>query len=326
MADEKGPDNPEQFPTPGVRTIEDLTTFKGGASADRQIKTLVYVADGQIVLALLRGDHPLNETKLAAAAGAVEVRPAHPEEIRQLLGALPGSLGAVGLKDVPIYADQALRGRTNMVTGANKDDFHLRGVSMERDIPNAKWSDLRTVASGEGCPNCDGILRVDRAIEIGHIFKLGTRYSETLGARVLNAEGKEVPIVMGSYGIGLGRILAAAVELYNDQDGIKWPLAIAPFQIIVTPANLNDETQRTTAQNIYDQLAAEYDVLLDDREERPGVKFKDADLIGIPYRVTIGNKLKQGRVELFSRKDRETKEVPVESILQEIRSTLGRLQ
>ncbi len=327
IVDENGPDSPEEFPTPGVRTIEDLTVFKGGAAANRQIKTLVYVADGQIVLALLRGDHPLNETKLAAAAGAVEVRAARPEEIRELLGALPGSLGAVGLKHVPIYADHSLRGRTNMTTGANKDDFHLRGVSMERDIAAAKWIDLRTVASGEGCPNCDGILRVDRAIEIGHIFKLGTRYSEALGAKVLNAEGKEVPIIMGSYGIGLGRILAAAVELFNDEVGIKWPLSIAPFQIIVTPANLNDEAQKTTALNLFEQLlSAGFDVLLDDREERPGVKFKDADLIGIPYRVTIGNKLKEGRVELFSRKDRQTKEVAVDSILQEIKDTLGKAQ
>jgi prolyl-tRNA synthetase len=321
ISDEKGPDRPEEFPTPGVRTIEDLAKFQGGASADRQIKTLVYIADGNPVLALMRGDHALNETKLSSAAVAAEVRPAHPEEIRALLGALPGSLGAVGLKNVRLYVDHALKGRTNMVTGANRDDFHLRGVSVERDIPVTSWVDLRTVVSGEGCPNCNGTLRVDRAIEIGHIFKLGTRYSESLGARVLNAEGKEVPIIMGSYGIGLGRILAAAVELYNDDDGICWPVSIAPFQIIVTPANVNDQTQRETAEKLYEQLKSEgFDTLLDDREERPGVKFKDADLIGIPYRITVGNKLKQGRVELFSRRDRQTKEVPVDSVLQEIRS------
>ena len=321
ISDEKGPERPEEFPTPGVRTIEDLAKFKGGASADRQIKTLVYIAEGNPVLALMRGDHALNETKLSSAAGAAEVRPAQPEEIRALLGALPGSLGAVGLKNVRVYVDNALKGRTNMVTGANRDDFHLRGVSVERDIPITAWVDLRNVVSGEGCPNCDGTLRVDRAIEIGHIFKLGTRYSESLGARVLNAEGKEVPIIMGSYGIGLGRILAAAVELFNDDDGICWPVSIAPFQIIVTPANINDQTQRETAEKLYEQLKSEgFDVLLDDREERPGVKFKDADLIGIPYRITVGNKLKQGNVELFSRRDRQTKEVPVESILQEVRS------
>jgi len=321
IPDEQGPGPPEEFPTPGVRTIEDLAKFKDGAAADRQIKTLVYIADGSPVLALMRGDHALNETKLSSAAGAAEVRPAHPEEIRELLGALPGSLGAVGLKNVRVYVDDALKGRTNMVTGANRDDFHLRGVSVERDIPVTSFVDLRTVVSGEGCPNCNGTLRVDRAIEIGHIFKLGTRYSESLGARVLNAEGKEVPIIMGSYGIGLGRILAAAVELFNDDDGICWPVSIAPFQIIVTPANINDQNQRETAQQFYEQLKSEgFDVLLDDREERPGVKFKDADLIGIPYRITVGNKLKQGNVELFSRRDKQTKEIPVDSVLQEIRN------
>jgi len=321
IPDEQGPGPPEEFPTPGVRTIEDLAKFKDGAAADRQIKTLVYIADGSPVLALMRGDHALNETKLSSAAGAAEVRPAHPEEIRELLGALPGSLGAVGLKNVRVYVDHALKGRTNMVTGANRDDFHLRGVSVERDIPVTSFVDLRTVVSGEGCPNCNGTLRVDRAIEIGHIFKLGTRYSESLGARVLNAEGKEVPIIMGSYGIGLGRILAAAVELFNDDDGICWPVSIAPFQIIVTPANINDQNQRETAQQFYEQLKSEgFDVLLDDREERPGVKFKDADLIGIPYRITVGNKLKQGNVELFSRRDKQTKEIPVDSVLQEIRN------
>jgi prolyl-tRNA synthetase len=321
ISDEKGPDRPEEFPTPGVRTIEDLAKFQGGASADRQIKTLVYIADGNPVLALMRGDHALNETKLSSAAGAAEVRPAHPEEIRALLGALPGSLGAVGLKNVRVYVDHALKGRTNMVTGANRDDFHLRGVSVERDIPATAFVDLRTVVSGEGCPNCNGTLRVDRAIEIGHIFKLGTRYSESLGARVLNAEGKEVPIIMGSYGIGLGRILAAAVELFNDDDGICWPVSIAPFQIIVTPANINDQAQRETAEKLYEQLKSEgFDVLLDDREERPGVKFKDADLIGIPYRITVGNKLKQGRVELVTRRDKQLKEVPLDSVLQETKT------
>lgn len=321
ISDEQGPERPEEFPTPGVRTIEDLAKFKGGAAADRQIKTLVYIADGNPVLALMRGDHALNETKLSSAAGAVEVRPAQAEEIRALLGALPGSLGAVGLKNVRVYVDHALKGRTNMVTGANRDDFHLRGVSVERDIPVTAFVDLRTVVSGEGCPNCNGTLRVDRAIEIGHIFKLGTRYSESLGARVLNAEGKEVPIIMGSYGIGLGRILAAAVELFNDDDGICWPVSIAPFQIIVTPANINDQNQRETAEKLYEQLKSEgFDVLLDDREERPGVKFKDADLIGIPYRITVGKKLTQGNVELFSRRDKQMKEIPVDSVLQEVKS------
>src|ERR1041384_4679268 len=228
VADEPaGSAAPEEFPTPGVRTIEDLTTFTGGASAERQIKTLVYVGTDAntneqfFVLALLRGDHPLHETKLADAVAASAVRPAHPEEIRDLLGASAGSLGGVGARqqaqragrDVRIIADRALKGRRNMTTGANKDEHHLRGVDIERDIRPDSWADLRTVASGERCPNCEaGTLAVFKALEVGHIFKLGTKYSVSMGATILDQTGKEVPIVMGSYGIGVERIMAAAIE------------------------------------------------------------------------------------------------------------------
>lgn len=317
--DEAGPAQPEAFPTPGVRTIEDLVKFPGGAAADRQIKTLIYMLDDQPALVLMRGDHPLNETKLADATGAREYRPAHPDEIRALLGALPGSLGAVGVKNTHIIADNALRGRTNMTTGANRDDFHLRGVSIDRDIHVNQWAELRTVATGEGCPKCDGVLRVDKAIEVGHIFKLGTKYSVSMRANILTADGKEVPIVMGSYGIGVGRILAAAAELYHDADGIAWPESIAPFHVILTPANSNDAAQREAADRLYNELSgAGFDVLLDDREERPGVKFKDADLIGIPYRITIGKKLKDGNVELTSRKTRQSADVPLADVLKEL--------
>lgn len=325
--DEEGPEVPEQFPTPGVRTIDDLTTFPGGAPAERQIKTLVYMLDERPVLVLLRGDHPLNETKLSDATGSVNLRPGHPEEIRQLLGALPGSLGAVGIGAIAIIADHALRGRTNMTTGANQDDFHLRGVSIERDIAVGQWADLRTVASGEGCPKCDGTLQVNKAIEVGHIFKLGTRYSETMGAYVLDAEGKEVPIVMGSYGIGIGRILASAVELFHDADGIIWPLAIAPFEVVITPANSSDTAQTQAAEKIYGELSSTgMDVLLDNRDERPGVKFKDADLIGIPYRIIIGKKLKDGKVELYERASRESQDVPVDQIVKAAIATIHRNQ
>jgi len=235
-----------------------------------------------------------------------------------LLGALPGSLGAVGVKDMFVIADRALQGRFNMTTGANRDDHHIRGVSMTRDISVNEWADLRAVTTGEGCPNCEGTLRVDKAIEAGHIFKLGTKYSESMGARILNAEGKEVPIVMGSYGIGVGRILAAAVELYHDADGITFPLSIAPFQVIVTPANMNDQNQRETGERIYRELLQNgIEALLDDREERPGAKFKDADLIGVPYRVTVGNKLKENKVELFTRKTKQVRLVPVDDIVKE---------
>jgi prolyl-tRNA synthetase len=317
VEDEEGPDAPEEFPTPGVRTIEDLTTFPGGASAERQIKTLVYVAtdaatqEQYAVLALLRGDHQLHEIKLADSLGAMAVRPAQPEEISDLLGASAGSLGGVGARDktgsakkeVRIIADESLRGRRNMTTGANKDDRHLRGVSIERDIKPDSWADLRTVQKGEACPKCDaGVLDIFKAMEIGHIFKLGTKYSDSMGANVLDANGKEVPIVMGCYGIGVERILSAVIEQNNDSDGIVWPRSIAPFDVVVTVTNVKQKEMTDAGERLYEELRrAGLEVLLDDRDERAGVKFKDADLIGIPLRVTVGKKIVDGNVELFER-------------------------
>lgn len=324
ITDEVGLDAPEKFPTPGVKTIEDLTTFPGGAQANRQIKTLVYMLDNKPALVLMRGDHQLNETKLTDSTGAINARPAQPGEIEQLLGALPGSLGAVGVKNLFIIADNALEGRTNMVTGANHNDHHLRGVSISRDITVSKWADLRNVETGEGCPNCDGTLRVDKAIEVGHIFKLGTKYSESMKATVLNAEGKEVPIIMGSYGIGVGRIMASAVELYNDADGICWPVSIAPFEVVITPTNTNDALQKETFASLYKELvAAGIDVILDDRDERPGVKFKDADLIGIPYRITLGKKLKEGKVEFFTRKNKQVQDIALDQVINVLKESIA---
>ncbi|HEV3484502.1 MAG TPA: proline--tRNA ligase [Vicinamibacterales bacterium] len=320
---------PEEFPTPGVRTIEDLISFPGGAAADRQIKSLVYLAtdergEHQPVLALLRGDHQLHETKLADALGAMQVRPAHPEEIRELLGAGAGSLGGFGAKqtakragrELRIVADHALKGRTNMTTGANKDDHHLRGVDITRDIPVDLWTDLRTVQSGERCPNCEeGTLDVAKALEVGHIFKLGTKYSVSMGASVLNQDGKEVPIVMGSYGIGVERIMAAAIELHHDADGIRWPRQIAPFDAVVTVTNMKQDEMKEAGERLYRELrAAGLEVLLDDRDERAGVKFKDADLIGIPFRLTVGKKIADGKVELFERSSKQTEDVSVEEV------------
>jgi prolyl-tRNA synthetase len=327
--DDVGPPSPEEFPTPGVRTIDDLTTFPGGTAADRQIKTLVYVLDGSVVLVLMRGDHELNETKLADATGALDARPAHPEEIREALGASAGSLGSVGVsrsthrKVTQVIADEALRGRRNMTTGANKDEHHFRGVSVERDITVDKWANLRTVAAGEGCVNCDGRLDVFKAVEVGHIFKLGTKYSESMGARVLLADGTEVPLVMGSYGIGAERVMAAAVELYNDDAGIIWPSSIAPFQVVVTPVNIKDQELLTAAERIYGELsAAAIEALLDDRDERAGVKFKDADLIGVPYRITVGKKVKEGKVELMSRATGQSEDVSIDLVVQGLRSKI----
>ncbi|MFY9608683.1 MAG: proline--tRNA ligase [Blastocatellia bacterium] len=324
--DEGGPAAVEEFPTPGVRTIEDLTTFPGGASADRQIKTLVYVLDDRIALVLMRGDHDLNETKLMDASGAINARPAQPEEIREALGASAGSLGAVSVtrgshpKIAQVIADDALLGRRNMTTGANKDDHHLRGVSVNRDIKVDKWASLRAVKAGEACSKCEGRLDVFKAVEVGHIFKLGTKYSESMGARVLLADGAEAPIVMGSYGIGVERAIAGVVELYNDEAGITWPVSVAPFHVVVTPVNIKDEALLQAAERIYDDLrSAGIEALLDDRDERAGVKFNDADLIGVPYRITLGKKIKEGKVELFIRASRQSEDVSVDSIVQAVR-------
>jgi prolyl-tRNA synthetase len=332
VEDPLGPDAPEEFPTPGVRTIEDLTTFPGGALADRQIKSLVYVAtinnEPEAVLVLLRGDHQLHETKLADHLAATAVRPAHPEEIRELLGAGAGSLGGVGARDrareakakLFIVADLALKDRRNMTTGANKDDHHLRGVEVERDIRPDKWADLRSAVSGENCPRCEqGTLDVYKAMEIGHIFKLGTKYSASMGATVLTADGKPVPIVMGSYGIGVERIITAAIEQNHDENGIIWPKSLSPFDVIVTVTNVKDAALREVAEQLYKDLqGAGLDVLLDDRDERAGVKFKDADLIGVPYRITLGKKASAGLVELFERSSKTSEDVKLAEIVSHV--------
>ena len=316
VVDEPGPGAPERFPTPGVRTIQDLVEFDGGAAAERQIKTLVYVLDDELALVLLRGDHALVEQKLRDGTGATEVRPARPDEIRNLLGADAGSLGAVAVSGSRILADPALQGRSNMTTGANVDDHHLRGVSVERDIAIDEWVDLRAVVAGEPCPECGEGLEIFRAIEAGHIFKLESMYSEPLDAKVLDADGRSVPLIMGSYGIGVERNIAAVVEVNHDEKGIVWPVSIAPYEVVITVVKVKDEETMTTADAIYAQLgAAGIDVIIDDRNERPGVKFNDAELIGIPYRVTVGPRgLADGVVEITERRSGASKTVPVAEV------------
>ena len=308
LEDPPGPPRPEAFPTPNLRTIEALARAADGAPPERQIKTLVYVIDGATTLVLLRGDHLLVETKLGDATGASALRPARDDEIRAALGASAGSLGAVGVQGLRVIADLALRGRRSMVTGANRDDEHLRGVDVERDLRVDAWADLRAVCDGEACPLCGGALRVATSIEIGHIFKLGTRYSEALGASVLDEAGQSRPIVMGSYGIGVTRAMAALVELHHDDAGITWPVPVAPFELVITVVNSRDVASGEAAGQLESALrGAGIEVLLDDRDERAGVKFKDADLIGIPYRITVGPKgLAEGKVELMGRRDRRT--------------------
>jgi prolyl-tRNA synthetase len=319
---------PEKIPTPGVVTIEALSKEPYKIPANRQVKTLVYIADGKPLLILVRGDDQLNETKLMARTGATAARPATAEEIFALLGAHPGSLGAVSStlrQSVSILADERLRGANDMTTGANEDGFHLRGVSMGRDILPTSWFDLRTVTAGEPCAKCGKPLKIQRAIEVGHVFKLGTKYSEKLNAYYLDADGKSKPCVMGCYGIGVTRTLQAVIEQCNDKDGIVWPLAVAPFQVCITPlAVAKDSPVMQLAEKLYTELsAAGVEVILDDRDERPGVKFKDADLVGFPLRLAIGEKsLAKGEVELKPRGGVLTA-VKVEQAVANVRQFLG---
>jgi prolyl-tRNA synthetase len=294
----------ERFATPGVVTIEGLTRAPYDVPARRQIKTLVFWVTNRAVLVLVRGDHTLNEAKLTGALGTTEFRAATPEEMVAALGAHPGSLGAVGVTGLDVYADEALRGAAGMTTGANADGFHLRNVSVERDIRVTRWADLRLVAAGEGCVKCGTPLQVRRAIEVGHVFKLGTKYSEALGARFLDESGAQQLAVMGCYGIGVTRTLQAIIEQSNDKDGIIWPLAVAPCTVCITPLTVTPgSTVMELAESIHRDLSAQgVDVILDDRDDRPGVKFKDADLVGFPLRVAIGEKsLNRNEVELKPR-------------------------
>ena len=308
--DPEGDLAPEEFHTPGRKTIAEVSAFTDLPESS-QMKSLVLVAGGRPLLVMLRGDHQLSETKFGAVAGDAAFRPAHPAEIREAFGADPGSLGPVGVTRLRILADDALRGRRNMIAGANKDDYHLRHVTPGEDF-QAEFMDLRQVEAGDGCMRCGAPLEIRKALEIGHIFKLGYKYSQSMGLHVTNAEGGEVTPIMGSYGIGIERILSAAIELYHDKDGMILPPAIAPFTVVVTPVNMADAAQKKAAEEIYGAcLGLGLDALLDDRDERPGVKFKDADLIGAPFRITIGKKVSGGTVELAERRTRKTLDVPV---------------
>ncbi|MBZ5516264.1 MAG: proline--tRNA ligase [Acidobacteriia bacterium] len=343
VADPPGDAPPEPFPTPGQKTIDDLVKFTGESPA-RMIKTLVYVPlykapqqpaitfggkqlveERRMVVVLLRGDHAVSDTKLAMVLGTDVFRPATPEEAFELHGAHIGSLGPVGLpaksKGVRIIADLALKGRKNMITGANKDDQHLRNVTPGRDFEPEGYHDLRVVQEGDLCIQCGKPLALTKCIELGHVFKLGRRYSEAMHATVLDANGQEVPLVMGSYGIGLERILSAAAEQNHDDDGLFLPRPIAPFEVILTAANMDDDSVRAAAEKLYAEMQSNsLDVLYDDRLERPGVKFKDADLIGVPYRVTVGKrKLERGLVEIFQRSTKQIQDVKLEAVVTSLR-------
>ena len=322
LVDPEGDLEPEEFHTPNLKTIAQLAAFTKLPESS-QMKSLVMAADGKRVLVMLRGDHQLSETKLASVLGATEVRQATPHEITEWFGAHPGSLGPVGVKNMRVLADTALEGRRNMITGANKDDYHLKNVTPGEDF-QPEYFDLRQVAGGDACVNCGQPLTVAKAIEIGHIFKLGYKYSESMGLRVLGKDGKEVTPIMGSYGIGIERILTCAIELFHDKDGMSLPASIAPFTVVITPANYAEPLQREAADLLYAECQkAGIDALLDDRIERAGVKFKDADLIGIPYRLTVGKKLVDGKVEFVERRTRASVDVLLSGAIAHLQEKLG---
>lgn len=314
----------EMFDTPGVRTIKALEEIDGGAPADRQIKTMVMVADGNVVLALVRGDHMLNQQKLVDNLGAIELRPATPDEAHAALGAMPGSLGAVGVDGLRIVADPCLQARTSMTTGANIDDKHYRNVDMARDVAVDEWFELREVSAGEPCPNCETPLDVVRCIETGHIFKLGRTYADAMGMVVLDGEGNQRVPIMGSYGIGIGRAMAAVAETHNDDNGVIWPVAIAPFEVGIVVVSLRDEATVNAAEALYNELRQRgIDVVIDDRDARAGVKFADAEIVGIPWRIAIGPKgVEAGTVELTSRATGETIDVALDAIADQIVATI----
>jgi prolyl-tRNA synthetase len=329
----EGDGKPLEVHTPGQKTIEDVARFLG-VSPKNKIKTLAYMAEEldaktgksklRAVVVLMRGDHQLNEAKFAAAVAGKQTRPMQEDEIKQLFRSPAGFLGPIGIEWAPdmkdvnrpvLLVDKALEGRKNLIAGANKEDYHLKNLTPGQNFQPTAYVDLRSVTAGEPCPNCGAPLRIDTAVEVGHIFKLGYRYSESMGARVLDRNGKEVMPIMGCYGIGIERILTAAVEQDNDENGFCLPAPIAPFEIVVCPTNVKDETLLKTAVDIATRLESEgFDVLLDDRDERPGVKFKDADLVGIPYRVTVGKKVTEGTVEVVQRSTREIHDASIATI------------
>jgi len=338
----EGDGQPLDVHTPGQKTIEDVARFLG-VSPKNKIKTLAMMMTETIdaksgksrqrpVILLMRGDHQMNDAKLSTAVGDKEMRPMQEDEIRELFNSPAGYLGPLGIdwakemraeggsKDSDaskpiLLVDKALEGRTNLIGGANKENYHLKNLTPGKNFHPTAYVDLRAVMPGEDCPSCGAPLRIDTAVEIGHIFKLGYKYSESMGARVLDRNGKEVAPIMGSYGIGIERILTAAIEQSNDENGFWLPPSIAPFTVVVVSTNPKDEQIRAASEHIAKSLEASgFDVLLDDRDERPGVKFKDADLIGIPFRINVGKKVTEDTVEVVRRSTLQREDVKISAI------------
>ena len=315
----------EEFATPDVKTIEDLAGAPYHVAAEAQIKTLVFIAEDKPVIALMRGDDEANEAKLAVAFGTAIFRPAEAEEINEALGAHPGSLGAVNVDSIPVYADNQLKEGAGMTTGANKDGFHIRNVNVARDLSQVQFLDLRTVREGELSAE-NQPLKIRRAIEVGHVFKLGTKYSEALGASFLNEDGKAQAPVMGCYGLGVTRTLQAIIEYSNDDNGIVWPASVAPWQVCITALDVEaDGEVMQVATQFHEELnAAGIDTILDDRELRPGNKFKDSELVGFPVRLVVGARsLKEGNVEFALRAGGEREAIPVSDVVARVKAALA---
>ncbi len=336
--DPTGDGKPELVSTPGIAAVADVAKFFNISEA-QDIKCVAYMAETKKgkaesvwnpVVVFLRGDHQVNETKLLGLIKASDLRPMQTEELERYIHGPAGFLGPIGLvpakvlgdEGVSVILDRALEARQNMVCGANKLDYHYRNVTPGRDFTWTIAADIRSVVEGEGCPQCGSPLKVAKAVEVGHIFKLGYKYSESMGARVLDPNGKEVTPIMGSYGIGIERILTAAIEQSNDANGFWLPRSIAPFEVVVTITNVTDATLLAAGERIAADLeAAGFDVLLDDREERAGVKFKDADLIGIPYRINVGKKVTEGKVEIATRSTASSEDVPISQVVAALQNT-----
>ncbi len=328
MGEEKNSQKPMQkVATPGAKTVEEVTQFLG-VPAKKLAKTLLYRTDGKIVAAMIRGDRQINEIKLKNALGCITLEMADAQTVQKITGAAVGFAGPVGLKDVKIVADEEISRLRNFVTGANQDDYHLANVNIGRDFHIHQVTEIRCAQEGEICRRCGkGTLSTSRGIEVGNTFMLGIKYSRALGATFLDVDGQEKPFIMGSYGIGITRTAQAAVERFHDEKGIIWPASIAPFSVEILPLNVMDERQRDVAFQVYEQMKkGKLEVLIDDRNERAGVKFNDADLIGLPLRVNVGAKsLKEDKVELCVRRTGNTVLVPKEAAVDKCREFLNDL-
>lgn len=309
---EEEPHSLELVDTPNARTIEQVTSFLK-KSPKKLVKTLIYKAGDEVVAALVRGDRELNEPKLARAAGVKKVEMADAETIERVTGADVGFAGPIGIKGARIIADREVQGMANFVVGGNKTDAHYVNANIGRDFEVSEYADLRVASKGDPCPRCEGTLSASRGMELGHIFKLGTRYSDVMNAKFLDDQGQEQPFIMGCYGMGVSRMLAAIPEASNDADGMIWPISVAPFEVEVLLLNPDDETQCAAATRLYEELQqAGVEVLLDERDERPGVKFKDADLMGVPIQVVAGKFAAEGKFEVRLRTSRDKEQVSLD--------------